>query len=137
MRFSIWAVFALLLSHSAATAQISVIVVPKEPQEAQELVGRAEKVAKIVKTAQAKGEIPMPARRKVVLAAKKFMAEARSILKSSQLGVPLSYLEEASIKKDLKRVQTVCRWLVKQVNPQSGMPSPAAAIAAATTSAID
>jgi hypothetical protein len=107
----------------AARAQVGLIIMAKEPEEARRLASRAKAYQARVRRVLARGPLSPAAGQKVRDTASAWLAEARRILADSRTGAGMSLSEKEALERDLRTVRDVCRWLDARSSPSPRTPA--------------
>jgi len=108
------AVLAFLLCFwlcDPARGQVGVIIVPKEPGQAEALAQKAGRLLRSVRRSLKSG--PLDAAQKAILRARlrELLDEGRKIKSDSRCGLLLSTQEQGALDTSLGKVKLVCSWL--------------------------
>lgn len=120
---------ASLVLAGNVSAQVSVIMIPKAPAEARTLVGSAEKFLTALRKLEQRPRLGSETEKRVITRARQLMSLARDVHASAQVGIPLSFLEEKSVAKDLKRVKAIVQFAVKIVRSKRATASASRSVA--------
>jgi predicted TIM-barrel fold metal-dependent hydrolase len=102
-------------------AQVGVIIMAREPEDARQLAARAERFLKAVRTMAARGPISAFDAGRVRSTAAKLESEGRAIQAEvkNPRNMPISLSEKDGIKRDLTRVGKICAWALHQLEARA------------------